>query len=337
MKRRLLSCAVALSIAGYCFVAADEKPNPAKKDAGKKETAAPAKPAPQTKAPTATPKRSPDEEAVLRSGAALVTAYNKHDAKAFAATFSADGEYVDEKGGLYHGRQALETEFVAFFESNPETSIEVQFVSTRAIAAGIIAADGLTRFLRAKEGPPVAGRCSLVCTKEGGKWLIASLREVEVDEEHVSHHERVRQLEFLVGDWIDEGAGSKVHFTCRWDEGQNFLVRDFAVVFAGQKTMTGTQRIGYDPLTGHLRAWIFDSAGGYADGYFHRDGESWVLQTSGVTADGRMASGTQIFAPGDQHRLSWQALDYVIGGERIPDAPKVTIVRRPPAPTATAK
>src|SRR5438270_9840159 len=29
---------------------------------------------------------------------------------------------------------------------------------------------------------------------------------------------------------------------------------------------TGTQRIGYDPLTGHLKAWIFDSAGGYADG-----------------------------------------------------------------------
>jgi hypothetical protein len=147
----------------------------------------------------------------------------------------------------------------------------------------------------------------------------------------------VKQLEFLVGEWIDEGADSHVHFTCRWDEGQNFLVRDFAVHTGGQKTMTGTQRIGYDPLTGHLRAWIFDSAGGYADGYFHREGENWVLQTSGVTSDGRMASGTQILSRLDNHRLSWQAVDYVIGGERVADIPKVTIVRKPPGPTARAK
>jgi len=101
--------------------------------------------------------------------------------------------------------------------------------------------------------------------------------------------------------------------------------------------MTGTQRIGYDPLTGHLRAWIFDSAGGYADGYFHSEGENWILQTSGVTSDGRMASGTQILSRLDNHRLSWQAVDYVIGGERMADIPKVTIVRKPPGPTARVK
>jgi hypothetical protein len=98
--------------------------------------------------------------------------------------------------------------------------------------------------------------------------------------------------------------------------------------------MTGTQRIGYDPLTGHLRAWIFDSAGGYADGYFHRDGDAWILKTSGVTADGRMASGRQIFGRIDDHRLSWQPVDYVIGSEQLPDMSAVTIVRKPPAPSA---
>jgi uncharacterized protein (TIGR02246 family) len=338
MKRRLLAFAVVLSIAGFCFVVADEKPKAAKKEAG---TAAPSKvqaakspAAPTTPAPS---KRSPDEEAVLATGAALVKAFNQHDAKAFASTFTVDGEYVDEKGGVYHGGQALETEFVSFFEANPETSIEVQFLSTRSIAPGIIAADGATRFVRAEAERPVAGHCSLICTKEGGKWRIASLREVEAASEHVSNHEHVRQLEFMVGDWINEGTGSHVHFNCRWDEGGNFLVRDFAVVFAGQKTMSGTQRIGYDPLTGHLRAWTFDSAGGYADGYLHQDGESWVLQTSGVTAEGHMASGTQVFASGDKHRMTWQALDYVIGGDRVADGPKVTIVRKPPAPTTTAK
>jgi uncharacterized protein (TIGR02246 family) len=365
MKHLHLPLAVVATISGFCLVAAGDKltistvatteiaqndpgkkaggkkeagkKDSAKKDSAKKDAEPSAKtPDPKT-APAATPKRSPDEEAVLLTGAALVKAYNARDSQAFAGVFTADGEYVDEKGAVYHGRKALESEFDGFFKANPETSIEVAFVSTRAIAPGIIAADGTTRFTRAKSEPPVAGRCSLVCTKEGGKWLIASLREVEAADEHTSHHEQVRQLEFMLGDWIDEGAGSHVHFTCRWDEGQNFLLRDFAVVFAGQKTMTGTQRIGYDPLTGHLKAWIFDSAGGYADGYFHSEGEKWILQTSGVTSDGRMASGTQIFARDEKHRMSWQAVDYVIGGERIPDIPKVTIVRKPPTPTSTAK
>ena len=368
MKHLLLTGVALAAAACVCFVVAGDKsetpPRPpravAQKDAGKKspakkEAPQPAKPAPPAKTPATTPpsaespERSPEEEAVLRVGAALARAFNQHDAKAFAATFAAGGEYVDENGAIYHGRQAVEDDFTAFFKANSEAAIELTLSSTRvlatgaaptstksvaaAAASGIVVADGTTRFTRAKGEPPVAGRCTLVCTGQGGKWLIASLRESEAADEHASHHDQLKQLEFLVGEWINQGGHSDVHFTCRWDDGLNFLIRDFAVHVAGKKTMTGTQRIGYDRLTGHLRAWIFDSAGGYADGYFHRQGDGWVLQTTGVTADGRIASGTQVFTPIDKHRMSWQAVDYVIGGERVPDLPQLIIVRRPPAPT----
>jgi uncharacterized protein (TIGR02246 family) len=360
MKRLFVPLAALATITASFLVAADDKPKAAlpdqsktppksatKNEAVKKPAVQPAKPAPEktptaanapsSAAPAVTPRRSPDEESVRETGASLVSAYNRRDAGAFAAAFTVDGEYVDEKGTVFHGRKAIEDEFARFFAANPATSIAVEIASTRAIAPAIIAADGSTRFTRDKGEPAVAGRCHLVCTRDQGKWLIASLHEIEAADEHSSHHEQVRQLEFLVGDWINEGAESHVHFTCRWDDGLNFLVRDFAVHFAGQKTMTGTQRIGYDPLTGHLKSWTFDSAGGYADGYFHREGENWVLQTTGVTADGRMASGSQIFARVDGHRMLWHAVDYVIGGERIADIPRVTIVRKPPAPTARAK
>ena len=349
MKHILLPWTVLAAIAAVCFVVADDLPKSpptrgqnalAQKETGqkapaKKEARQPAK-APAAKPPPA-PKRSPDEEAAAQAAAGLVKAYTEHNGKAFAAAFTTDAEYVDENGNIFHGRKAIEDEFAALLKANPETSIELALVSLRTIAPGVMAADGTTRLFRKKGEPSVAGRCSLVCTKDGNKWLIASLREVAEDEQHASHHEHVRQLEFLIGDWVNQGGHSDVHFTCRWDEGLNFLVRDFAVQVGGQKTMTGTQRIGYDPLTGHLRAWIFDSAGGYADGYFHRDGDIWILKTSGVTADGQMASGTQMFGPIDAHRLSWKPVDYVIGGERLPDIPPVTIVRKPPAPTTKAE
>ena len=83
--------------------------------------------------------------------------------------------------------------------------------------------------------------------------------------------------------------------SCQAVDNGNFLLRQFTVKIAGQEAMSGTQRIGWDPVTGKLRAWIFDSEGGYGEGTWHRDGDSWVLKTTGVTADGQTASGTSIY------------------------------------------
>lgn len=343
MKRLFLPAGLALVFAGV-FVAAQEKSKPAPPSTTKTPPAkaAPAKTAPAKTeaaktAPGAEPNRSAEEDAVRQTGEALVKTYNGRDGKAFAAAFTVDGEYVDEKGFIFHGRKAIEEEFTRFFAANPETTIDVALQSARVVAPGVMTADGATRFVRARGEPAAPGRCALVCAKDGGKWLIASLREIATADEHSSHHEKLKALEWLVGEWIDEGPDSHVHFSCAWDESGNFLVRDFAVHVAGQKVITGTQRIGYDPPTGHLKTWIFDSSGGYADGYWHREGEHWVVQSSGVTADGRMASGTSIFTPIDNHRMTWHTVDRVIGGERVPDVEDVTVVRKPPAPKAPAK
>lgn len=353
MKGILGACGLILAVAGFCQALPDEKPKPAAAgqaaaaQGAKTPTAKAApgksappktpaekpsdKPAAGASAPVATPKLSPDEQAVLEAAGNLAKAFGQHDAKAFAAAFTADGEYLDEGKAVYHGRKAIEEDFTGFFKANPAANIEVTIDSTRSIAPGVIAADGRTRFVRAKGADPVDGHCSFICTKEGNKWLIASLREIEAGDP-LSHHDHLKQLEWMVGEWIDEAADSHVHFSCRWDASGNFLLRDFEVHLAGTKTMTGTQRIGYDPITEHLKSWVFDSAGGYADGLFHRDGDTWVLQASGATADGRMASGANVFTRVDDHRMTWGAFDRIIDGERVPDIEAVTIVRKPPAP-----
>ena len=61
-----------------------------------------------------------------------------------------------------------------------------------------------------------------------------------------------------------------------------------------------------------------------------------MLQSSGVTADGHMAAGTTAFTPIDDHRIVWEAADRIVGGERMADTGKMTIVRKPPAPTPRA-
>jgi uncharacterized protein (TIGR02246 family) len=276
-------------------------------------------------------KRSPEDAAIRAIGKSLVDAYQQHDAKAFAALFTANGEYVDENEALFHGREEIENEFAAFFKANPDTSILVQLEAARPIAPGVVKVPGGTSFRRTAADQPAKGRCSLVCVKEGEHWRIASLREVAQNDE-ASHHEQLRALEWMLGEWVSEGQRSEIHFSCHWDRHRNFLIRDFLIRTAEGTAISGTQRIGYDPVSDHLKTWIFDSDGGFSDGYFQREGANWVLHTSGITAGGQMAAGTEIFTPIDEHHIAWDSVDRFVGGTRIADSGKTTIVRKPPAP-----
>jgi hypothetical protein len=100
--------------------------------------------------------------------------------------------------------------------------------------------------------------------------------------------------------------------------------------------MSGTQRIGWDPLTGKLRGWIFDSEGAYAEGLWHRDGDSWVLKATGVTADGQAASSTSIYKRINDHTMTWQSVDSEVAGVQVPDSEVFTIVRQAPIPVPEA-
>ena len=122
-------------------------------------------------------------------------------------------------------------------------------------------------------------------------------------------------------------------FSCESVENGNFLLRKFTIQIAGQEMMSGTQRMGWDPLTGKLRAWIFDSEGAYSEGFWHRDGDHWVLKSTGVTADGQATSSTSIYTFVNPHTMTWQLVHHEIAGVQLPDSEVVTIVRQAPVPS----
>lgn len=270
-----------------------------------------------------------DEAAIKLVTGQLLKAYHDEDAKEFAQLFTAEGEYVDLKGSVFHGRSAIETEFAAFFRDMPDATMQLDFTAVRSIAPGIVVAECVTKFKKTAESAPISGRCQLICTREAHLWRIASLREIDVSNDAVSHHAKVSQLEWLVGEWLGEGAHFQVHFSCRWDESKNYLLRDFKVESGGPRPLTGTQRIGYDPLTRQLKIWAFDSAGGYSEGTIEQSGDLWLVRTSGVTPDGRAASSTNSLERLDDHRISSSIVDRMIGGERKGEAESLTLIRKP--------
>lgn len=278
-----------------------------------------------------TAKRSADEEAIRQMDDAFLKAYGLGDAKLVAAHFTADAEYVDELGNVFQGRAAIEDSMIEFFAENPGCKLEMNVDSIRFISPGIAIEDGTTTITRTEGEPTVESLYTAVHVKTDGKWLVASVRD-HAPKNRRLHRSQLQQLDWLVGDWVDEGDDSVVHFSCQLVDNGNFLLRKFTIQIAGQEAMSGTQRIGWDPLTGKLRAWIFDSEGAYSEGLWHQAGDNWVLKSTGVTADGQTASSTSIYTFVNEHTMTWQSVDHEIAGVQQPDSEVVTIVRQAPSP-----
>ena len=289
-----------------------------------------------SEAPLIARKWSPEEAAIRLVNEAFVKAYEAGNANAVAANFTSDAEYMDETGTVLQGREAIAKCLVGFFENNPKCELEMNVDSIRMLSPGVALEDGHTVMTYANDDCPIECRYTTVYVKVDGKWLAASVRD-SVPSDLQEHSTQLRQLDWLIGDWVDEGAAAVVHFSCDATDNGNFLVRSFAIHVAGQNAMTGTQRIGWDPLAGKLRTWIFDSEGSFGEGFWYRrtgdDGnDSWVLKISGVMADGQTASSTSIYTAIDDQTMTWQSVDHEIGGVQQPDSEIMTIVRSAPAP-----
>lgn len=307
--------------------ATDRKPATAKGDAEPSE-ASPFHSATPSKQQTA------DEAAIRTAGEAFVAAYDAADAKAVAALFSAEAEYVDEEGTLFEGREAIEESLAAFFVENPGCQLEMTIDTLRFVSPNIAIEDGKTIVTRKDDPTQISTRYTTVHAKTNGKWLAVSVRD-HAPTDPQEHSAELAQLDWLLGDWVDEGDDAVVAFSCEAVDHGNFLLRKFAIHVAGQEALSGTQRIGWDPLTNKLRMWIFDSEGGYGEGNWYRRGDDWVLKLTGASATGEPASSTSIYTRVNGHTMLWQTVDHEVAGVQLPDSEVITVVRSAPAPELT--
>ena len=269
-----------------------------------------------------------DEDAIRQSAEAFAKAFNEGDAKSIAAQFVEDGEYVDEFKNIFKGRQAIEDEFAAFFEQSPGNTVTLTVEEVRFVGSNMAIEEGLTTLEPADDSPAVEGRYVAVHLKQDdGSWQIAVSRDLEANVP--TPHEHLRQLEWLIGEWVDESEDSIVRTSTRWSDDGNFILSDFHVEADGLRTIDGTQRIGWDPMAKQIRSWVFDSAGGFAEGQWSRVDDEWLIKLSGVSPQGEAGTATNVYTILDDKTLRWSSTHRVLGGELQPDFSAV-IVRQPP-------
>ena len=313
-------------LAGGMIAARDGEPAQQTKGEQTKKSAA----TKVTPASTASP-QADDETPIRANAAAFEEAYNNHDAKAVAALFTPEAQIIDEGGNTAQGREAIKQVFARIFADEPKSKIEVSIESIRMIGTALAVETGSTKTTHAEGETPEHDRYTVVHVKtREGKWLMALARDSEGDKP--SSHEQLMQLEWLIGDWIDESPDSLVKTSFRWADNENFIMGEFTVHLAGRPAMSGTQRIGWDPLVKKVRSWVFDSRGGFAEGLWTRTGDQWVVKSHGVTHDGEPASVTNVYTKISKDRFEIAPRDRVVGNEMIPDIDSIMVVRVPPKP-----
>jgi uncharacterized protein (TIGR02246 family) len=128
-----------------------------------------------------------DRVAIAHTYANLVSAWNTHDARAFAATFAEDADFTNVAGTHTEGRSSVEAFHAPLFASIFKESHQTATIrSIRFLTANLAAVDVDCEMTGAKasDGTPRPYRKALinsVMARQGdGSWLILVLHNSEL-------------------------------------------------------------------------------------------------------------------------------------------------------------
>jgi uncharacterized protein (TIGR02246 family) len=272
---------------------------------------------------------SADEQQIREAIVKFVELHKQHDSQGIADLFLPNGVMIYSDGEQYEGTEAIQQHFAEVFEQRPAGAISIDVDSIRFLTPEVAIERGVTELFPDGETLSLRAPYTVHHLKRDGVWKMAQVRVA--DEEVVSAYAALQPLEWLIGDWVDEGRTEVIEATFRWDQNKSFLLEDFQVLREGQIILKGTQRIGWDPLAKQVRSWTFDSAGGFGEATWTEVEDAWVCNARGVSADGIAASVTRTLTHPAEDRVIWSATERISGNERLPDL-EVTLVRKPPAP-----
>lgn len=271
--------------------------------------------------------RAKDEAEIKANAKAYEEAYNNHDAEKVASFWAEKAVYVvPDSDETINGRKAIGEYFKKQFESDnlPKIDVVVDHIefkdSNKAIENGHVT-------LTYPDGTDDENAYQAENIKENGKWLLSSVNEVETGI-ITSNYDHLKDLNWLVGTWEDTDENSDIDLSFQWDKNKSFLYEHFTVKVLGQADMEGMQVIGWDPIQQKIRSWVFDSDGGYREGTWTQDGDTWAGVMSSTLADGTKASSMDIYTKIDDDTFTFSMDSRDVDGDVLPDVDPVTFKKK---------
>ena len=263
-------------------------------------------------------------DAIRRQSQVFVAAFNKRDAKAIATCWTEDGEFIDDTGRRWAGREEIEKGYRNIFADNPDGEIQIAIESLRLVSKGAAIEDGSSFVVSAPVGTGVS-KYTAFHVKVGDQWLMASVRDLWIESPPAVRS--AADLEWLVGTWIAEEHGVQTESVCRWAVDDRFLERRYTTTLIDGSKTSGVQLIGWNPLGQHVQSWDFSPDGGHAVGVWTPTDGGWQADVQGTTGTGIPTSAVNVLRRLDGDAYVWQSVQRTLGEASLPDTDEIVIKR----------
>lgn len=271
-----------------------------------------------------TPAPSPLADELRKASAAYAEAFNKRDYTALADQWTLRAELV-EGGSRLEGRDRIVASIRAWRERHPDATLAVELRDVEAVAEPIARVSGVMRFTRKPGEKPTESKFTALRVREGATWRLAESR---VTPAHVA---ALDDLDWLLGTWqADVSDRATIEITYEKSLGGYCILGRTKITpkQPGKASLLpqgieAMEVIHADRDAGLIRAWVFDSTGARAEGYFEFDGTSFEKVMSGTPSDavrGRRASWVQVISPSGEGKATTHMIERTIDGVGLPDA-----------------
>lgn len=267
------------------------------------------------------------DDAAVRAQIDLMLKYLADgNADALAALWTPDGNYINDAGVDFKGRDVLKKKFAEVFETEGKQLVRFDSIGLRALSPGVVIAEGLVRRKTDASDAQPETRFSLIFVKRDGTWWIS-----QATEQPYVMQDTVNPLKFLswmVGDWKAEKDGGFVKMKADWVANGNFLNLQYQIKqSASAPEVDSRQVIGWDPRTGQPISWHFDSNGGFGYGDWIKKDNQWLVRATGVERDGSVSTATNVMSAISPNSFNWQSVSRSVNGIAFSDTAPLKIER----------
>jgi uncharacterized protein (TIGR02246 family) len=263
------------------------------------------------------------ETAIRKLAADYAKAFTAGDAKAVAAFWVERGESTDAYGETIQGRDAIEKSLAEQFKTQPRVQVEVTIDSVRLLGRNAAVADGNFQARTGAEPEPNMTYFTSLLAQDAGGWKLASVSEWATDP---ALSLTLKDLDWLVGEWIAKGDGGELRIRYAWEENKAYLRGTYTLTKNDKSASSGSQIIGQNPLGG-LRAWTFDGSGTFGESVWTRDGSRVLAEATATLPDGTDATAVNVLVPLGPDAFTWQSTHRTAGDAVLPELPPVKVTR----------
>lgn len=268
-----------------------------------------------------------DEAAIRSSAESYVAAFNRKDARALAALWAPDAVYDNPiTGEQVAGREEIEKQLVSIFQASGDIKLQINVTAVDFMSPHVAVEEGIAQVIIPNESPDVT-MYSAVHIKLDGRWLLDRITEQPLPNIQ-SNYDKLKDLEWLIGTWVDQDKEATIETTCQWTKNRNFLMRAFKVSIGDDIDLSGMQFIGWDPAENKIRSWVFDADGGFGQATWRKRGDGWVVSAAATLPDGRKSTAVNIMTVVDDSTMTWQSTGRELDGEILPNIKPINIKRK---------